>query len=262
MPICKEDFDNDILERFPNSTVLIGYRGSVAHNMYVPPENDMGTDDVDLMGVFMAPVTEYLGLTEGKKTVESFIDEYDIVSYEFKKFVRLLLNCNPNVLSLLWLNKEHYIKSNFYGDALLNNRDLFLSKKVYKAYTGYAYGQLKKMTAYKCEGYMGIRRKELVEKFGFDTKMACHALRLLLMGIEVLNTGKLNVYRTDDVEILLDVKMGRWSLTEVKSESERLFKLAKVAYKESWLPDKPNYEVVESMVCQVMSDYLSTYKGV
>jgi len=262
MPIYKKEFDKSILERFPTNTVLVGYRGSVAHNMYVPPENDMGTDDIDLMGVFMAPVTEYLGLKTSKGTVESFVDEYDIVSYEFKKFVRLLLNCNPNVLSLLWLNKEHYVKSNFYGDALLNNRDLFLSKKVYKSYTGYAYSQLKKMTAYKCEGYMGQKRRRLIERFGFDTKMASHSLRLLSMSIETLNTGKLNVHRTADVDVLLDIKMGRWRLDEVQSEADEMFRLAKEAYDGSELPDGPDYDAVETMVCEVMSDYLSCYGGV
>ena len=35
--------------------------------------------------------------------------------YELKKFVGLLLNCNPNVLSLLWLKPSGIIYENAWG---------------------------------------------------------------------------------------------------------------------------------------------------
>lgn len=34
---------------------------------------------------------------------------YDCVFYEIRKMVSLLLNCNPNVLSLLWLKDNQLI---------------------------------------------------------------------------------------------------------------------------------------------------------
>jgi hypothetical protein len=155
-------------ELFPDNTVLVGFRGSVAHGMYIPNTDPNSIDDIDLMSVFMAPVEHYIGITKSKETVEKFIGKYDSVSYEFIKFVKLLLKSNPNVLSLLWIKDNQYLKRHKYGQMLIDNRNLFVSKIAYKSFTGYAYGQLKKMEKFNFEGYMGDRRKQLVEKFGYD----------------------------------------------------------------------------------------------
>lgn len=243
---------------FPNNVILAGYRGSVAHGMYIPDTDPNSIDDIDLMGVFLAPVEHYIGITKTKETVENFVGKYDCVSYAFIKFVKLLLKSNPNVIALLWINEEHYIKRHEYGQLLIDNRDLFVSKLAYKSFTGYAYGQLKKMEKFSFEGYMGIRRKKLVEEYGFDLKNASHCIRLLKMGTEFLTTGELNVFR-HDAPMLLDIKTGKWSLEQVKEEATRLFKLADEAYVRSKIPDKPDYVKVESMVKDIMYGYI---KGV
>ena len=53
-----------------------------------------------------------------------------------------------------------------------------------------------------CKGYMGEKRKRLVEKFGYDTKNASHLIRLLRMGMEFLVDGELHVEREDAKELL------------------------------------------------------------
>lgn len=45
----------------PKGLTFLGYRGSHSHGTYVPPSNQDGVDDVDLLGVFVAPVEHYLG---------------------------------------------------------------------------------------------------------------------------------------------------------------------------------------------------------
>jgi hypothetical protein len=106
---------------------------------------------------------------------------------------------------------------------------------------------------------MGEKRKSLVEKFGFDCANASHAIRLLRQGITFLREGKIEVHRRRDAEELLLIKTGAWSLEKVKMEAEMLFTIAKVAYEESELPDKPNYEAVDELVYKIMYDYL--YNG-
>jgi len=240
----------------PDNIILLGYRGSVAHNMYMPNTDPNSVDDIDLMGVFMAPVDHYIGIKKSKETVEKFIDQWDVVNYEFKKFVLLLLKSNPNVLSLLWIKGDHYIYSNDYGKMLVENRDLFVSKKVYQSFTGYAYGQLKKMTRASTKGYMGTKRKQLVEKYGYDCKNAAHCIRLLRMGIEFLIEGKLNVFR-EDAPLLLEIKRGKWKLDDVKAEAERLFVLADEVYLKSTLPAEPDYDQVNEMVKAIMRNYIN-----
>ncbi len=240
---------------FPDNTILVGYRGSIAHNMYIPNTDPKSIDDVDLMGVFLAPVEHYIGITKTRETVERFVGKYDVVSYEYIKFVKLLLKSNPNVISLLWIRENHYLESYDYGKILVDNRDLFVSKEAYKSFTGYAYAQLKKMEKFNFNGYMGKKRKALVDKFGYDTKNASHCIRLLKMGVEFLTTGELNVFR-DDAPMLLEIKTGKWKLEQVKEEAKRLFILADEAYVRSKIPDKPKYNEVESIVKDVMYDYI------
>lgn len=240
---------------FPKNTVLLGYRGSIAHNMYVPNTDPNSIDDIDLMGVYMAPPDYYIGIKKVKDVLEKFEGQWGIVNYEFKKFIHLLLKSNPNVLSLLWVRENHYIKRHKYGQMLVYNRDLFVSKKIYNSFTGYAYSQLKKMTHFTHEGYMGEKRKALVNKYGYDCKNAAHCIRLLKMGVEFLVEGRLNVFR-EDAPMLLEIKKGGRSLEDVKAEAKKLFALADEAYVRSTLPNEPDYEAVNKLVMDILRDYL------
>lgn len=246
-------------EIYRDDLLLLGYRGSIAHNMYIPNSDPNSIDDVDLMGIFLFPKENYLGLNGGKETVEKFIGKYDMVFYEFKKFVRLLLKSNPNVLGMLWLKENQYLYKTEVGQKLIDNRNLFSSKLVYKSFTGYAHSQLKRMTHNAAEGYMGEKRKKLVKKYGYDCANASHCIRLLKMGIEFLSSGELNIFR-HDAPMLLEIKKGEWSLEKVKKEAERLFNLADEAYVRSKLPERPNYKKANEIVMEVVFDYIFKIK--
>ena len=189
-----------------------------------------------------------------KEHKEKFINEWDSVCYDIKKFVHLLAKGNPNVLSLLWLKDLHYIYRHPVGQILLDNRDLFTSKEVYHSFAGYAHGQFHRMTHYKHEGYMGEKRKKLVEQFGYDTKHAAHLIRLLEMCTEYLVDGVLRVERVNASK-LLSIKHGEWSLEKVKQEAEELFSLAREAYIRSPLPVKVDEEKVNTLVMRCIMKY-------
>lgn len=203
----------EIDQIIPPHTVLLGYVGSIAHGTYRDPDNPDSVDDKDIMGVCLPPLESIYGLDRFEQRCVQLRD-WDSVIYEARKYVRLLYQSNPNVLSLLWLNDNHYIYRGPIGNYLISNRDLFVSKKIYHSFTGYAYAQLKRMTHAACEGYMGKKRKELVEKFGYDCKNAAHCIRLLRMGIEFLREGVLHVHR-EDAPQLVEIKMGGWKLEQV-----------------------------------------------
>ena len=111
------------------------------------------------------------------------------------------------------------------------------------------------MTHLAHEGYMGEKRKALVDKYGYDCKNAAHCIRLLKMGMEFLVEGRLNVFR-EDAPKLLEIKRGGWSLEEVKAEAKKLFGLADEAYVRSTLPNEPNYDAVNKLVIEILRDYL------
>lgn len=135
---------------FGQSCICLGYVGSHSHGTYVPPTDPDAIDDVDLMGVIVPPARYLIGLHDFEHwTLQR--DEMDVVAYDFRKFVRLLLKGNPNVLGLLWLREQDYRIRTAAFDHLINNRALFAAKSVYASFAGYASGQLHRMTAYSPE---------------------------------------------------------------------------------------------------------------
>lgn len=234
----------------PEGTFLLGYVGSVAHGTHIPNTDPSSIDDKDIMGVAVGPMNCYHGLQNfEQKAVQH--NEWDSVVYEVRKYFRLLLKQNPNVISLLWLNDNHYLHKSLYGKVLLDEKHLFSSKEAYHSFAGYANAQLHRMTHWKFEGYMGEKRKKLVEEFGYDVKNAAHLIRLLRMAIEFLTDGKFVVYRSDADE-LKDIKQGKWKLQEVKDESKKLFELAREAYVRSPLPPKPNFKKAEELLMEIV----------
>lgn len=232
--------------------------------------------------------------------------EWDTVSYELRKFVRLLLRSNPTLLGMLWLRDEHVLLATPAWERLVENRRIFVSKQAYHSFAGYARSQVRKMTrmakpeeatkkelkliedeisfregrtvndpmfkheAYESfslnnlrahrnalkgqTGYMGAKRKALVEKHGFDAKNAAHTIRLLRMGVEFLQTGELQVWRDDAAE-LLEIKRGGWPLERIEDETERLFKIAGEEHEKSKLPERPDRGYAEKLLVELIRDH-------
>jgi predicted nucleotidyltransferase len=234
-------------------SILTAYRGSIAHGMYVPKNDPNSIDDKDVMAVCVPPLEYYYGLREfgSRGTQEIKRNEWDVVVYEARKFIHLLSQGNPNVLMALWLEPNHFIYKSAAAQLLITHRNYFVGRHVYRAFTGYAYSQLHKMTHNAFEGYMGQKRKELVGKFGYDCKNAAHLIRLLRMGVEFLRDGQLYVLRSDASQ-LLDIKRGEWTLDQVKVEADRWFKLSEQAYLDSKLPEHPDFEAINKLAVDVV----------
>ena len=158
----------------PEGLISLCWRGSVAHGMYVPKSDPDSIDDKDVMGVYIAPLEHYLGF--GREDVyEKWEGEWDCVFYELRKFIGLLLNCNPNVLSLLWLKPNGIIYENEFGARLRENRDLFVTRKAYHSFSGYAHAQFKKMISFNQEAQELMQRlEEELIAFGIDPE-SCDA---------------------------------------------------------------------------------------
>lgn len=250
----------DLLREFPHLdewAILRCYRGSITHGTYLGTKEEHSVDDKDALAICVPPRDYYLGFNTyemGKKgTKEIFRNEWDIVSHEARKAIRLLQKGNPNMLAMLWLEDRDYMKISGAGYNLISNRDLFNGKHVYQSFIGYARGQLHRMTHGAHEGYMGAKRKELFNKYGYDVKNASHLIRLLRQAVEYLSTEQLNVFRRDASE-LIDIKKGKWSLKEVEEEAKRLFDLADKALIASNLPPKPDRQKISDLCVDVIQE--------
>jgi hypothetical protein len=158
----------------PEGLISLCWRGSVAHGMYVPKSDPDSIDDKDVMGIYIAQLEHYLGF--GRKDVyEQWEGEWDCVFYELRKFIGLLLNCNPNVLSLLWLKPNGIIFESSIGERLRANRQLFVTKKAYHSFSGYAHAQFKKMISFNQEAQaLMAQLEDQLAEFGIDPE-SCDA---------------------------------------------------------------------------------------
>ena len=123
------------------------------------------SSDIDIRGWYFPPVYDLLGVSHKIKDSITYKDS-DTVFYTFHKFIHLLAQCNPNVIEQMGLSDECVIYKSYPAQVILNNIDLFLSKRVYHTFGGYAYTMLKRFEQGNTpESTMGHRNhKSTVEK--------------------------------------------------------------------------------------------------
>jgi hypothetical protein len=107
--------------------------GSHAYGLNLPHS------DTDIKGVFVLPKEKFYGLT--------FIDQVnnetnDIMYYEIKKFVDLLLKNNPNILELLATPDDCILYKHQMMDWI--KPEMFISRLCNQTFGQYAYAQIKK----------------------------------------------------------------------------------------------------------------------
>jgi predicted nucleotidyltransferase len=98
---------------------------------------------MDYRGFGIPPKEYFLGY---QKVFENYVqNEPDLTIFELRKFFRLALENNPNVLEILFTNPEHHIYVDPIAQKILDNKHLFLSKKAKHTFSGYAVSQLKRI---------------------------------------------------------------------------------------------------------------------
>ncbi|MES2702152.1 MAG: nucleotidyltransferase domain-containing protein [Bacteroidota bacterium] len=107
--------------------------GSNAYGLALP------TSDTDIKGVFGIDKAGYYGL---HYTPQVANDTNDIVYYELRRFVELLVRNNPNILELLNTPADCVLYRHPVMDEI--RPELFLSKLCRESFAGYAQTQIKK----------------------------------------------------------------------------------------------------------------------
>jgi hypothetical protein len=93
------------------------------------------------------------------------------------------------------------------------------------------------------------KRHEMELKFGYDCKNAGHLIRLLRMGLEILTTGEVKVFRPDAAE-LLSIRQGGWKYEEVIEHADDL-KAQIDGLKTFAVPKLPNYDLINETIIAV-----------
>jgi uncharacterized protein len=285
------------------------------------------TSDFDYSGVFLPTKALVFGFQRVEEVNLSITDKdeagkntqnaVDRKLYEFRKFVKLAMDNNPNIIEQLFVNEPNIVYINDAGRALLEQRYKFPHKGLVQKFKGYAFSQKHKMIIrtdnfHELEnafGYLkayagqkellielkdkflpfmkfhkdycvigdlnlqkGIyvkkavsmieerlskvgHRKNLITKYGFDTKFASNLVRLLLEGKELVSTGEI-VFPLSYKQTILDIKEGKWTIKEVLDYAEQLEAETDIAAEKSELPSKPRFDEIEQFTINLLENGL------
>jgi len=286
------------------------------------------TSDLDYSGIFLPTKELVFGFQRVEEVNLSIVDKdtagkntehaVDRKLYEFRKFIKLAIDNNPNIIEQLFVNESNIVYINEAGRSLLAERDKFPHKGLVKKFKGYAFSQKHKMVirtdnfheldsafnylkdyagqkevlielkdkylpfikfnrdycvigdlnlqkgifVKKAVGMIEERlskvgnRKNLITKYGFDTKFASHLIRLLLEGQELINTGKIEFplsYR----QTIVDIKQGKWTIKEVLDYADQLEAEIDAIVEKSALPSKPRLAEIEKFSVNLLENHLT-----
>ena len=114
------------------------YAGSHAYG------TNIATSDVDFRGIFVADPINLLTPFFPVKEVEDSSEE-DTKYYELSQFMRLTLDCNPNVIETLWVDRSDVVLTTPAYEMLRQHAHKLMSSKIAFTTSGYALSQLKRI---------------------------------------------------------------------------------------------------------------------
>ena len=181
--------------------------------------------------------------------------EYDVSIYNIVKYFRLCADGNPNMIDSLFVPRRCITHMTPIGELVRENRHLFLSKKCWHTFKGYAYSQLHKMAIKEPTG----KRKALLDEYGYDVKFAYHLVRLLDEIQQILSTGDLDLEQNR--EQLKTIRRGGWSEIKVRKHFEWKEKALEQLAKDSDLPHKPRRDEIRDLLFKCLEMHFQTLEG-
>jgi predicted nucleotidyltransferase len=177
--------------------------------------------------------------------------EYDLNIYSITVYFRLCMENNPNMVTTLYTPRMCVLHSTNLSEMVRSKRDLFLHKKCWPKYKGYAYQQLHKMKT-KCPED-GSKRDLLRKKYGYDVKFAYHLVRLLLEAETIMTEGTMNITR--HAEHLKAIRRGEVTQQEVFDWAASKEKHLEKVYEESTLREFPAREEIKQLLLDCLEHH-------
>ena len=201
---------------------------------------DIPTSDFDEKGIaIISDPRYYFGFKSFEQKDSGWEDENDRVIYDIRKFVKLALTCNPNIIEILFVDDKQIIKMSGAGRILRAERHNFLSRSAAKTFPGYAIAQMKRL------------ENKIAAGQEINWKHAMHLLRLMRMGKEIVKDAEVNV-RRPDADYLLKVRAGEIDIEEIFKESRELLGEIDSLVAQSPVPEKPDADWAEKMMMKLI----------
>lgn len=229
--------------------------------------------DKDIYGFFIPPKNyifphldrKIIGFSTQIKSYDQFVEhhikynntEYDLTIFNIVKYFKLLMENNPNVLDSIFTREQCCIFKTKTANMVRENRQVFLSKKLWHSFKGYAFSQLHKLTSKNPD--KNSKRYLMYEKYGYDVKFAYHVIRLVNEAEQLLKTADMDIMQ--DNEILKSVRNGEWKLEEIKEWFYEREKRFQEYYDKSALPVKPNEEKITELLFSCLEEYYGSLEN-
>lgn len=150
------------------------------------------------------------------------------------------MRANPTVLEQLFLDSYEVVTPP--AQLLIDNRDMFLSKTIFKSYGGYAIAQARRLNA-RGDSFSSETKHR-------TAKHARHVLRLIQQGTQLLTTGTMSVKVADRDDLFA---FGELPVDQIVDRFEREFKIFDAI--ETSLPDQPDVERINSILLEIREVY-------
>ena len=138
-------------------TIFKCITGSFAHGTYIE-----GKSDIDYKSIYIQDSDEILSM--------GYVPQIDItqddVMWEIQKFIELLENGNPSSLEILFSPQDCILETSPQFNILLENKEMFLTKKCAKSFANFGISQIKKASATGKK--FNIEDSKMVHKTPFD----------------------------------------------------------------------------------------------
>lgn len=167
-------------------------------------------------------------------------EDLDLTIHSIVRFFDLCMDNNPNHIETLFTPEDCIIKTGPVAQMVRDNRRMFLNKKSYHAFKGFAWSQISKLKKRD-------RSEDRLRKYGY------HAVRLLDEAEGILSDRMLSI--DDNVDKLTAVREGEWSLDEVESYFDDKMKQLETLYDESdALPWGPPEEDLRELLLNCLEE--------
>ena len=204
--------------------------------------------DLDVVEVYAEPAEYVTGLAVQKTkhavnvpvrmlpgTAKSFVTDADVTRYGLRDWARLVMAGNPNMVETLFI-KPAYVDMDFER-LFLEDRAMFLSKKVGEKFAGFGHSQMLSLEGRRSKK---TNRPEVIDQYGWDTKWGYHAIRVLTEGLQLMQTGTLKL-PLSNADYLKEVRSGKYTLKSVTEYAAALHAGLKAQSDMGPLPDEPAY---------------------
>jgi hypothetical protein len=215
--------------------------------------------DIDFKGFGFAEIDEIVGLKhfeqqeysnhkpDGPEKVEGVI-------YDIRRYIHLCLKANPTVIEIAFADPAFHQHATEIGKEVAEFvRTNMLTQRLFPAYSAYHRAQLRKLQSMERTG----KRKDLVEKHGYDPKFAGHAYRLARQCCIVLSEGVLRpTLDPADREMCLKIRNGEFTKDECLKILQDVDVQMYEEHKKTSIPVAPDFNKANKFVCDLTLRYL------